>query len=291
MMRWNETWHRLKDWADGQAKSEALAAHILAADGFKELDPSHPRGGPDEGKDAVAIFRGKTWIMAVYFPSRDCTFREIKAKFISDYKGIAKHDAKGMAFVTNQVLTLGERQELDQAVTSPVQIYHRDRIALILDKPEMSSIRHQFLGIPSTPTPNLKRVWDDDMRGRLSVALRDGAGPSAYMRGTLVRRAAEPMLADSPLAPIDFQVAEIDGADVWTFCAAWSPRPVYMWLYIRSKGRGSVTVAANERSAYDKPTLPYTDKVYEFTTDDGALEAVEDAVNWGLMLLANERHA
>jgi hypothetical protein len=65
--RVDETWHRLREWTTGQA-SEHLAAHILAREGFESLDPSHPLGGPDGGKDAVCKRAGEKWIMACYFP-------------------------------------------------------------------------------------------------------------------------------------------------------------------------------------------------------------------------------
>ena len=40
-----ETWHRLLEWDKGQAPSERLAALLLANEGFKNVDPSHPLGG------------------------------------------------------------------------------------------------------------------------------------------------------------------------------------------------------------------------------------------------------
>lgn len=66
--RWDETWHRLREWTDGPGKSERLAAQILLEEGYESLDPSHPLGGPDGAKDAVCVKSGKKFIMAVYFP-------------------------------------------------------------------------------------------------------------------------------------------------------------------------------------------------------------------------------
>ena len=45
--RWDETWHRLREWTNGQGLSERLAAQILLAEGFTNVDPSHrsPRRG------------------------------------------------------------------------------------------------------------------------------------------------------------------------------------------------------------------------------------------------------
>ena len=66
--RYDETWHRLIEWTKGQAPSERLAAQILVHEGFSSLDPSHPLGGPDGGKDAMANKDGLRFAMAVYFP-------------------------------------------------------------------------------------------------------------------------------------------------------------------------------------------------------------------------------
>jgi len=32
-IRWDETWHRLLEWTNGQAQSERLAAQILISEG------------------------------------------------------------------------------------------------------------------------------------------------------------------------------------------------------------------------------------------------------------------
>ena len=51
-LRWDETWHRLRDWTNGQGPSERLAGLVLLSERFTDLDPSHPLGGRDGGKDA-----------------------------------------------------------------------------------------------------------------------------------------------------------------------------------------------------------------------------------------------
>jgi tetratricopeptide (TPR) repeat protein len=146
-IRWDETWHRLSEWTSGQAASERLAGQILLADGFTRLDPSHPLGGPDKGKDAIAWRADQKWIMSVYFPRGPKPFREVKSKFLEDAQGVAENSADGMAFVANQELTLAEREDLKQSVAHDVEVYHLERITAILDTPAMHSVRHQFLGI------------------------------------------------------------------------------------------------------------------------------------------------
>src|SRR5256885_2134727 len=113
--RWDETWHRLREWTNGQGPSERLAAQILLDEGYESLDPSHPLGGKDGGKDACCLRNGQRWIMAVYFPRGQQEFAIIKDKFLNDIAGVAKNAASGIAFVTNQELRLAERQELQLA--------------------------------------------------------------------------------------------------------------------------------------------------------------------------------
>jgi hypothetical protein len=47
---------------------ERLSGHILKAEGYESIDPSHPLGGPDQGADAMRVKHGQRWVMASYFP-------------------------------------------------------------------------------------------------------------------------------------------------------------------------------------------------------------------------------
>src|SRR5215212_6888066 len=90
----------------------ALSGPDFLSEDFTGLDPSHPLGGPDGGKDAGARKDDQRWLMAVYFPRGQQGFHAIKEKFLSDLTGVADNDADAMAFVTNQELTLGQRETL-----------------------------------------------------------------------------------------------------------------------------------------------------------------------------------
>jgi len=150
-LRPDETWHRLLNWTYGQTPSERLAAQVLYPEGFRDVDPSHPLGGPDGGKDALAVKDGKRWTMAAYFPRGERSFSNIKAKFLSDWTGVASNGADGMVFVTNQELRLAERRELTDSVDGPVELFHLERVAGILDRPDMQAVRAQYLFIdPAT---------------------------------------------------------------------------------------------------------------------------------------------
>lgn len=151
MSRCDETWHRLREWTNGQAPSERLAAQILINEKFSDVDPSHPLGGKDGKKDALCARDGKRWVLAVYFPRGQQSFGAIKKKFLSDLEGVKENGADALAFVTNQELSLGERKELTQAAApTGVELYHLERLTIILDAPGMAEIRQQFLNIDAT---------------------------------------------------------------------------------------------------------------------------------------------
>lgn len=152
----DESWNRLLTWTKGQKPSERLAVHILRAEGFKSVDPSHPLGGKDGLKDIIARKDNIKWIGAAYFPRGQKSFKEIKQKFIDDSKGIEENEVSGMAFVTNQELTLGNRHELEElGKPNTIEIYHLERVAGILDTPANYGIRLEFLDIELTKEEQL----------------------------------------------------------------------------------------------------------------------------------------
>lgn len=152
----DETWNRLLNWTKGQKSSERLSAHILSSEGFKSLDPSHPLGGKDGLKDIVSTKDNLQWIGAAYFPRGQMKFTEIKKKFSDDLKGINANSVSGLAFVTNQELTLNERKQLKK-IGKPhiIEIFHLERIAHILDSAKNYGVRLEFLDIEMTKEEQL----------------------------------------------------------------------------------------------------------------------------------------
>lgn len=165
MSEGRETFNRLLNWDRGQASSERLAAIILSKEGFKGVDPSHPLGGKDGLKDMTLSFDGKRWIGAVYFPRGQQSFSDIKDKFAHDLDGVKANNAKGLAFVTNQELRLGERKILAELMPEiDVQIYHLERIASLLNTPSFYGIRMEFLDIEMSKEEQLSFFADNDQR-------------------------------------------------------------------------------------------------------------------------------
>ena len=151
--RWDETWHRLREWTSGQGPAERLAVQILLAAGFDDVDPSHPLGGKDGGKDVACMRDGVRHIGGFYFPRGEQPFADIESKFTSDLKAAReRNDAEAFVFVTNQELRLAERKTLKDAWPDRVSLYHLERVTSLLDQPALASIRAQFLNIDEEPS-------------------------------------------------------------------------------------------------------------------------------------------
>lgn len=166
--RFDETWHRLREWTAGQAPSERLAAQVLDAEGYEAIDPTHPLGGPDGGADALVMKDGGRWVMAVYFPRGQQTIGDITKKFTADLAAAKKKapDLVGFVFVTNQELALAERRDLCALGDSiEIDLIHLERLTMILDTPRMSQVREQFLDISAGPRPMLVAVELDTTVG------------------------------------------------------------------------------------------------------------------------------
>jgi hypothetical protein len=147
----DQTWLTLRDWIKGQKASERLAGVILKSEGYLEVDPSHPLGGKDGGKDILCRKDCLTFVGAVYFPRGQQYFPDIKKKFALDLRGVEKNQADGLVFVTNQELKLGERKELENVNPSvTVELYHLERLTLLLNVPKHYGIRLEYLDIDIT---------------------------------------------------------------------------------------------------------------------------------------------
>lgn len=147
----DETQKRLLDWTYGQPPSERLAALVLDEEGYKDIDPSHPLGGPDGGRDGECTRDGEAGVWAVYFLHGKQTFKTIADKLTADIEAARKHNPEFIAFVTNQPLLQSERRDL-RLLGGDIRIdlFHMERVASILDRPRMAPVREKFLRIPPT---------------------------------------------------------------------------------------------------------------------------------------------
>lgn len=141
----------LASWEKGSADAERLCADLLRIDAFDDVDPQHPLGGPDGGKDILCTKDGNTFVAAVYFPRESVKFAATKNKFTSDLDGSLKHNRRGFIFLTNQDLTVGERSDLEKIAASKGKrclIYHRERLRVMLDSPQGYGLRLRHLHVP-----------------------------------------------------------------------------------------------------------------------------------------------
>lgn len=169
----SETFARLRDWSHGQAPAERLAAQLLRVEGFTSIDPSHPLGGPDGLKDVMCKRDGIKWIGAAYFPRSQQSFNAIADKFMQDLTGAETNQVDGFAFITNQELRLGERDQLKKSADGiEVELLHLERVASILDSPQCYGIRLEFLDIEMTKEEQLAYIAARDVIiERLQTAL------------------------------------------------------------------------------------------------------------------------
>lgn len=225
MLREDETWHRLQEWTRGQSSSERLAAQLLIDIGYKDIDPSHPLGGPDHGKDAMCTREGQPWIMAAYFPRGQQSFSKIRAKFQADLKGMQNTNAVGIAFVTNQEITLSERSQLKALTTTHFDLVHLERATTILDKPAMAGIRAQFLDIDFS-NDGLKQALLAEIAGstaQVKAAITGGEGWGYIMlydfdmERNFARNYVYIKNGDDPLYQVQTRIRDMDvGQDLRT---------------------------------------------------------------------------
>lgn len=140
----------LRDWRGGQTNAERLCAGILGINGYMDIDPQAPLGGPDGKKDILAKREGLRYVAAVFFPPTHQTFPAIERKFAEDREGVVRHGADGFVFFVNQPLTLGERETLQQLGAPTDDLFHLERLRLALDSPQGYGLRLEFLRRPMT---------------------------------------------------------------------------------------------------------------------------------------------
>jgi hypothetical protein len=158
----SETDRRLKDHLNtNQAKRERMCLEILSVqDGYTDLQPRVPKGGPDGGRDIQGFYKGELCFGAVGFVNdasdTDQHRSQIQSKFTDDLENALKFKAekptpKGFVFLTNVGLTpgiIGDLQKLAYGRgLSYCEILDRERLRIILDSNRGYAIRFRYLDI------------------------------------------------------------------------------------------------------------------------------------------------
>jgi len=112
--------YSISHWAWGHTRSEQMCAHFLTLEGYEEVEPQAPHGGPDGGKDIVFAHALGKGIAACYFPQSPSSISEIKKKFNSDLRKAKKNGVKCFIFFTGQRVTLIQRTEMVKNAGVPV---------------------------------------------------------------------------------------------------------------------------------------------------------------------------
>ncbi|MES2462344.1 MAG: hypothetical protein V4671_17295 [Armatimonadota bacterium] len=168
---------RLKSWLNAnQVGRERMCLSVLAIDKrFSNVQPRHPEGGPDGGRDIVAVFEGEQTAFNTANDSREQK-REINKKFQHDLVSAlqAKQKPQVFIFLTNVGLTVGEKDNLvEQGKAKGLtycEIFDRERIRIALDSADGFSIRFQYLNITLSEAEQASFFarWGDDIQSVIS---------------------------------------------------------------------------------------------------------------------------
>lgn len=143
----NNTYQILLNWDKGQPFSERMSAKLISLEGFENVDPQSPMGGPDGTKGILGFKNGRRFVIGCYFPNGQKSFNDIKDKFDGDLEGVEKNNAQGFVFITNQKITPTERITLAKDQKIEIDILHGERVCGLLDSPKGYGIRLEYLGI------------------------------------------------------------------------------------------------------------------------------------------------
>lgn len=188
-----DTDERLKSYLDtNQLHREQLCRAVLAIDKrFANVQPRHPRGGPDGGRDIEADFRMEADFRknllafgAVGFVNQANDSSEqkkiIKGKFSDDLQRALSATPKPNAFgfFTNINLTIGEKNTLvtnaRAAELTHCEIFDRERIRIALDEPDGFALRFQYLGLSLSEAEQASffAKWGDDIQSIVSTGFQ-----------------------------------------------------------------------------------------------------------------------
>lgn len=182
-----QTDERLKGFLDtNQLHREQMCLAVLAIDKrFTNVQPRHPRGGPDGGRDIEATYRREQKAFgAVGFVNQANDSNEHKtrvtSKFKEDLKNALAANEKPTVFIffTNVNLTIGEKDDLIKIARSAgvifCEIFDRERIRIQLDSPDGFSIRFQYLQIilSEEEQASFFARWGDDIQSVISTGFR-----------------------------------------------------------------------------------------------------------------------
>ena len=94
---------------------------MLTIQGYTDVDPQAPLGGPDDKKDILSKRGGKRFVGAVYFPSTHQTYGAIRKKFEDDREGVDRHAADGFVFLVGLPPGIGRHVTCRRLSSAPAK--------------------------------------------------------------------------------------------------------------------------------------------------------------------------
>ena len=176
-------------WRSGSTQAERLAAALLRLEGYADVEPQAPLGGPDGRADILCSRGGYTYVAAVYFPPTSPTHNEVVEKFDHDLVGAGRRSRNAFAFFTNQRLVRSQRTALKQRALDQnleCEIYDLERISGMLDEAVGYGLRAAYLGLPMTDAEQIsyfarREHLADTALDRNTAELRRVAGMMARL--------------------------------------------------------------------------------------------------------------
>jgi hypothetical protein len=174
-----ETDERLKSYLDtNQLQRERMCLGILSLDRrFSNIQPRHPRGGPDGGRDIEAMFEGQqATVAAIGFVNQasdsPTNKRQATKKFKADLDSALKStpELKAFVFFTNVNLSNSEKKALVALARTKglahCEIMDRERMRIALDNLDGLALRFQTLDVPMSEAEQAAFFarWGDDIQ-------------------------------------------------------------------------------------------------------------------------------
>jgi hypothetical protein len=170
---------------------------LSVQDGYTDLQPRLPKGGPDGGRDIQGFYKGELCFGAVGFVNdasdTDQHRSQIQSKFSDDLENALKPKEdkpipKGFVFLTNVGLTpsiIGDLQRLAYGRgIGYCEILDRERLRIILDSNRGYAIRFRYLDISLSDAEqkDFFSAWADGITSLIGSSAGAGSRDRAIVR-------------------------------------------------------------------------------------------------------------
>ena len=173
----NLTRRSLQDF-DNQHEFERLAADVLNALGFRDVEPIAPRGGADGGKD-IKFRDGE--LEGIAFVTLD---KGIQGKFALDLGKLAAGEGKIALFCNVDVTPKTRLQFAKDALAKGfvVDIYDLERLRSLFDS-TLTELRRRYLGIDDSAAAALRSQITKLLKFPEAVARSSETVPNSILEG------------------------------------------------------------------------------------------------------------